>query len=49
MRHFSDLARKTPFFLSVFYTKQNQQHLLRFCFAKAYETLEKAAEIICKI
>ena len=35
--------------LSVFYTQQNQQHLLRFCFAKKEETLEKAAEIICKI
>ncbi len=35
--------------LSVFYTKQNQQHLLRFCFAKKEETLENAAEIICKI
>jgi methionine aminotransferase len=35
--------------LSVFYTKQTQQQLLRFCFAKKEETLEKAAEIICKI
>lgn len=35
--------------LSVFYTNQQQQHLLRFCFAKKNETLEKAAEIICKI
>ena len=35
--------------LSVFYTQQNQQNLLRFCFAKKEETLEKAAEIICKI
>jgi methionine aminotransferase len=35
--------------LSVFYTKQNQQQLLRFCFAKKEETLEKAAEIICTL
>lgn len=35
--------------LSVFYTDQNQQQLLRFCFAKKEETLEKAAEILCKI
>jgi len=35
--------------LSVFYTKNNQQQLLRFCFAKKEETLEKAADIICKL
>jgi methionine aminotransferase len=35
--------------LSVFYTKNNQQKLLRFCFAKKEETLEKAAEILCKL
>jgi len=35
--------------LSVFYTKQTDNKLLRFCFAKKDETLEKAAEIICKI
>ena len=35
--------------LSVFYTGQLQQQLLRFCFAKKNETLEKAAEIICRI
>ena len=35
--------------LSVFYTNQQQQQLLRFCFAKKEETLEKAAEIICNI
>ena len=35
--------------LSVFYTTQKQQQLLRFCFAKKEETLEKAAEILCKI
>lgn len=35
--------------LSVFYSNQQQQQLLRFCFAKKEETLEKAAEIICKI
>ncbi len=32
--------------LSVFYTKQTGNKLLRFCFAKKTETLEKAAEII---
>ena len=35
--------------LSVFYKDQKQQHLLRFCFAKKEATLEKAAEIICKL
>lgn len=35
--------------LSVFYTKKTQQQLLRICFAKKEETLEKAAEIICKL
>ena len=35
--------------LSVFYSNKQQQHLLRFCFAKKEETLEKAAEIICKL
>jgi methionine aminotransferase len=35
--------------LSVFYSNQQQQHLLRFCFAKKEETLERAAEIICKL
>lgn len=35
--------------LSVFYSNQHQQQLLRFCFAKKEETLEKAAEIICKL
>ncbi len=35
--------------LSVFYTQQTDNKLLRFCFAKKEETLEKAAEIINKI
>lgn len=35
--------------LSVFYSNNQQQHLLRFCFAKKEDTLEKAAEIICKL
>lgn len=35
--------------LSVFYTKQTDNKLLRFCFAKKTETLEKAAEIINKL
>jgi methionine aminotransferase len=35
--------------LSGFYSQPKQQKLLRFCFAKKEETLEKAAEIICKL
>lgn len=35
--------------LSVFSSDKPQQHLLRFCFAKKEETLEKAAEIICTL
>lgn len=35
--------------LSVFYTKQTDNKLLRFCFAKKNETLEQAAEIITKL
>jgi methionine aminotransferase len=35
--------------LSVFYHEKDDNKLLRFCFAKKEETLEKAAEIICKI
>jgi methionine aminotransferase len=38
--------------ISVFYADQTlakRQRLIRFCFAKNAETLEKAAEILCKI
>lgn len=35
--------------LSVFYSDRKQQHLLRFCFAKKEDTLQKAAEIICTL
>jgi methionine aminotransferase len=35
--------------ISVFYHKPVQDNMLRFCFAKRNETLEKAAEIICKL
>lgn len=35
--------------MSVFYSNDIQQNLIRFCFAKKDETLEKAAEIICKL
>lgn len=35
--------------ISVFYKDKTEQHLLRFCFAKKDETLEQAAEILCKI
>lgn len=34
---------------SAFYNKNNNNNLLRFCFAKTDETLEKAAKILCKI
>lgn len=35
--------------ISVFYKDAQDDKLLRFCFAKSDETLEKAAEILCKI
>ncbi len=35
--------------LSPFYQKNGDNNILRFCFAKKEETLEKAAEILCKI
>ena len=35
--------------VSVFYSQKPDQQLLRFCFAKNNETLEKAAKILCKI
>ena len=35
--------------LSVFYAEAQDIQLLRFCFAKKEETLEKAAEIICRL
>lgn len=35
--------------LSVFYKNKTNQQLLRFCFAKKDETLERAAEIICAL
>jgi methionine aminotransferase len=35
--------------LSVFYKDRTDNKVLRFCFAKKEETLERAAEIICKI
>lgn len=35
--------------LSVFYKQKTDNHLLRFCFAKKDETLERAAEIICAL
>ena len=35
--------------ISVFYHKPVDNKMLRFCFAKKNETLEKAAEILCKI
>ncbi len=35
--------------ISVFYHKKTDNHVLRFCFAKQNETLEKAAEKLCKI
>ncbi len=35
--------------ISVFYHTQTDHHVVRFCFAKNNLTLEKAAEILCKI
>lgn len=35
--------------VSVFYHDKTEQQILRFCFAKKDETLEKAAEILCRI
>ncbi|MEZ5012937.1 MAG: methionine aminotransferase [Chitinophagales bacterium] len=35
--------------LSPFYTNAPEQHVLRFCFAKEDSTLQKAADILCKI
>ncbi len=35
--------------LSVFYNNKTDNKLLRFCFAKKEETLERAAEIICSL
>ena len=35
--------------LSVFYTNKTDNKLLRFCFAKKNETLERAAEILCTL
>ena len=35
--------------ISVFYPDRTDNRLLRFCFAKKDETLEKAAEILCRI
>ncbi len=34
---------------SSFYNKSHNNHMLRFCFAKSEETLQKAADILCKI
>jgi methionine aminotransferase len=35
--------------VSVFYHDKTEQQVLRFCFAKKDETLQQAAEILCKI
>ncbi|MEQ9263955.1 MAG: methionine aminotransferase [Balneolaceae bacterium] len=35
--------------ISVFYKDRQDNKMLRFCFAKGEETLQKAAEILCKI
>ena len=35
--------------VSVFYHKKDDNRVLRFCFAKENHTLEKAAEILCRI
>lgn len=35
--------------VSVFYHKKTENRVLRFCFAKGEDTMDKAAEILCKI
>lgn len=35
--------------VSAFYHKKDDHKMLRFCFAKQEDTLEKAAEVLCKI
>jgi methionine aminotransferase len=35
--------------ISVFYNSKRDDKILRFCFAKEDQTLERAAEILCKI
>ena len=35
--------------ISVFYHKKAENKMLRFCFAKGEDTMDKAAEILCKI
>lgn len=35
--------------VSVFYHQKTDNHVLRFCFAKRDETLQRAAEILCRI
>ncbi|NTW33169.1 MAG: methionine aminotransferase [Bacteroidetes bacterium] len=35
--------------VSVFYHKKDENRVLRFCFAKGEATIDKAAEILCKI
>jgi len=35
--------------VSAFYHKKDEASVLRFCFAKGEDTIEKAAEILCKI
>ena len=35
--------------ISVFYGDSQDDKILRFCFAKELDTLEKAAQILCKI
>jgi methionine aminotransferase len=35
--------------VSVFYTDKTDNHLLRFCFAKTEQTLDKAMEILRRL
>jgi len=35
--------------VSVFYNRRQDHHVVRFCFAKKDETLQKAAEKLCRI
>lgn len=35
--------------VSAFYAESTDNHVIRFCFAKTEETLEQAAEALCKV
>jgi methionine aminotransferase len=35
--------------VSAFYKRKTDHHVLRFCFAKKEDTLNKALDILCKL